>query len=165
MDEAELKQKTRDTARRLFHSLKSGVGFEQWKRFDKGLARDLSMFFTGTLYSREVISQAQRELCAVASLTVLHRSNELRAHIHAALNVGATRQEVAEVIFQQVTYGGMPVVAEGLAVLRRVLEERGDWPARPTPRRDRSGAAAPRGRRRRRAKRAIRTAPPASRRA
>jgi 4-carboxymuconolactone decarboxylase len=126
MNEAELKQKTRDTARKLFHSLQSGVGFEQWKRFDKGLARDLSMFFTGTLYSREVISQAQRELCAVASLTVLHRTNELRAHIHAALNVGATRQQVAEVIFQQVTYGGMPVVVEALDVYARVLAERGE---------------------------------------
>jgi 4-carboxymuconolactone decarboxylase len=87
------------------------------------------MFFTGQLYSREVISQQQRELCAVASLTVLNRTNELRAHVHAALNVGATRQEVAEVIFQQVTYGGMPVVVEGLEVLRRVLEERGEWEA------------------------------------
>ena len=37
-------------------------------------------------------------------------------HIHAALNVGATRQEVAEVIFQQVTYGGMPVVVDALEV-------------------------------------------------
>jgi len=35
---------------------------------------------------------------------------ELRAR--TALNVGATRQEVAEVIFQMVTYGGMPVVVE-----------------------------------------------------
>ena len=37
------------------------------------------MFFTGKLYSREVITQVQRELCAVASLTVLHRPHELRA--------------------------------------------------------------------------------------
>ena len=36
------------------------------------------MFFTGKLYSREVISQKQRELCAVASLTVLNRRNEVR---------------------------------------------------------------------------------------
>ena len=122
----ERKRKTRETARRLFHSLPSGVGYEQWKRFDKDLARELSMFFTGTLYSREVISQTQRELCAVASLTVLHRSNELRAHIHAALNVGATRQQVAEVIFQQVTYGGMPVVVEALDVYAKVLAERGE---------------------------------------
>ena len=93
---------------------------------DKGLARELSMFFTGKLYSREVISQKQRELCAVASLTVLHRPNELRAHIHAALNVGATRQEVAEVIIQQVTYGGMPVVVDALDVYGKVLGERGE---------------------------------------
>ncbi len=72
-----------------------------------------------------VISQKQRELCAVASLTVLHRPRELRAHIHAALNVGATRQEVAEVIFQQVTYGGMPVVVDALDVYGEVLRERG----------------------------------------
>jgi len=84
------------------------------------------MFFTGRLYSREVISQHQRELCAVASLTVLHRPHELHAHIHAALNVGATRQQVAEVIFQQVTYGGMPVVVDALDVYARVLGERGE---------------------------------------
>src|SRR5437588_10210542 len=129
MNEAELKQKTRETAGKLFHTLESGTGFEQWKKFDKQLARQLSMFFTGVLYSREVISQKQRELCAVASLTVLNREHEVHAHIHAALNVGATRQEVAEVIFQQVTYGGMPVGGEALRVFKEVLEERGgrEW--------------------------------------
>jgi 4-carboxymuconolactone decarboxylase len=126
MDDA-LKERTKKTAHMLFHTLKGGVGFETWKRFDKELARELSLFFTGKLYSREVISQKQRELCALASLTVLNRRNEIRAHIHAALNVGATRQEVAEVIFQQVTYGGMPVVVEALEVFKAVLEERGEW--------------------------------------
>jgi len=126
MDDA-LKETTRKTARMLFHTIKSGVGFDMWKKFDKDLARELSMFFTGKLYSREVISQKQRELCAVASLTVLNRRNEVRAHIHAALNVGATRQEVTEVIFQQVTYGGMPVVVEGLRIMSEVLKERGEW--------------------------------------
>ena len=124
---SELRERTKATAAKLFHSLKGGTGFETWKKFDKQLARELSMFFTGTLYSREVISQTQRELCAVASLTVLHRPHELRAHVHAALNVGATRQEVAEVIFQQVTYGGMPVVVDALDVFKAVLEERGEW--------------------------------------
>lgn len=126
MDEA-LKERTRKTAQMLFHTIKGGVGFDTWKKFDKELARELSLFFTGKLYSREVISQKQRELCAVASLTVLNRRHELRAHFHAALNVGATRREVAEVVFQQVTYGGMPVVVEALAAFKEVLEERGEW--------------------------------------
>ncbi len=126
-DDRELRERTKKTAQMLFHSLKGGAGFETWKKFDKELARELSMFFAGKLYSREVISQKQRELCAVASLTVLHRPHELRAHIHAALNVGASRPEVSEVIFQQVTYGGMPVVVDALDVFKKVLEERGEW--------------------------------------
>ena len=126
MDES-LRDVTKKTAKMLFHSIPGGVGFDTWKKLDRDLARELSMFFTGKLYSREVISQKQRELCAVASLTVLHRPRELAAHVHAALNVGATRQEVAEVVFQQVTYGGMPVVVEALDVLVNVLRERGDW--------------------------------------
>ena len=127
MDDAELKARTKRTSQKLFHTLKGASPFETWKRFDKGLARELSIFFTGVMYSREVISQKQRELCAVASLTVLHRPKELHIHIQAALNVGATRQEVTEVIFQQVTYGGMPVVVDALDVFKKVLEERGEW--------------------------------------
>ena len=103
MDDADLRARTKQTSQKLFHTLKGGSGFEMWKKFDKGLARELSLFFTGVLYSREV-----------------------RAHIHAALNVGATRQEVAEVIFQMVTYGGMPVVVDALEVYGQVLAERGE---------------------------------------
>lgn len=133
MDDAELKARTKRTSQMLFHTLQGGAGFELWKKFDKGLARELSLFFTGVLYSREVVSQKQRELCAVAALTALHRPNEVRAHIHAALNVGATRQEVAEVIFQMVTYGGMPVVVDALDVYAKVLAERGEpFPAEET---------------------------------
>ena len=123
----ELRERTKKTAAMLFHTLKGGTGFELWKKFDKELARELSMFFTGKLYSREVIPQKQRELCAVAALTVLNRRPELRAHLHAALNVGATRREVSEVIFQMVTYGGMPVVVDALEAFKAVLEERGEW--------------------------------------
>jgi 4-carboxymuconolactone decarboxylase len=125
-DDLDLKERTRRTARMLFHSVPGGTGYETWKKFDRALARELSLFFTGTLYSREVLSQKQRELCAVAALTALHRPHELRAHLHAALNVGASRQEVAETIFQQVTYGGMPVVVDALEVYANVLDERGE---------------------------------------
>ena len=128
MPDRALVERTRRTVRRLFRTVHGGVGYDTWKALDPTLARELSLFFAGRLYSRTVLSHRQRELCAVAALTVLARPNELRAHVHAALNVGATRREVTEVIFQQVTYGGMPVVVDGLAVLRRVLEERGEWP-------------------------------------
>ena len=77
----------------------------------------------GRLYAWDVLTQRERELCAVAGLCVLNRTNELRSHIIAALRAGATKEEVAEVILQMSTYGGMPVCIEGLALLRQVLEK------------------------------------------
>ena len=124
----DVKDKTRRTAELLFRGVDtSDGGYALWRKFDKELAKEISMFYTGRLYSREVLSQKQRELCALAALTVLNREEELRLHIHAARNVGATKEEIAEVIFQMLVYGGAPVMVEGLKVARRALRERGEW--------------------------------------
>jgi 4-carboxymuconolactone decarboxylase len=124
----DLREVTRRTAEMLFGPPKMGEGvYDLWRKFDPELARQISMFFTGRLYAREVLPQKVRELCAVAALTALNRTDELRLHIQAALNVGATRQEVAEVIFQMLTYGGVPTTVEGLKAAREVLQARGEW--------------------------------------
>jgi len=112
----------------LFGSPQKGEGvYDLWRQFDPELARHISMFFTGRLYARDVLPHKVRELCAVGALTVLNRTEELRLHIHAALNVGATKDEIAEVIFQMLTYGGVPTMVEGLKVAKEVLQSRGLW--------------------------------------
>ena len=78
----------------------------------------------GNLYSRDTLTQRERELCAVAGLCVLNRANELKSHIIAAIRAGATKAEVAEVIVQMSTYGGMPVCIEGLAIAKKVFEKK-----------------------------------------
>ena len=88
-----------------------------------GIPEDLFQHIFGNLYARDVLTQRERELCAVAGLCVLNRTNELRSHMIAALRAGATKEEVAEVILQMSTYGGMPICIEGLALLREVLEK------------------------------------------
>ena len=128
-DYEELKRITKETSKMLFGEPKENTGedvaqgaYGLWKEFDPELAKHISMFYSGRLYSREVISQKQRELCAVASLTSLDKPAELRAHIRAAMNVGATKEEVSEVIFQQCTYAGVPCMVEGLRSLKEVLD-------------------------------------------
>lgn len=88
-----------------------------------GLPEDVFRYFFGTLYSRDVLTQRERELCAVAALCVLGRTEQLRTHVIAALRTGATRKEVVEVILQMSTYGGMPVTMEGLALCREIFEK------------------------------------------
>jgi len=124
----DLKERTKKTASLYFDGFQGERPYEIWKSFDPGFARDLSLFVTGQLYAREVIPHPLRQLVTVAALTALERTDELKMHIHAALNVGCAPREVAEVIFQMATYAGVPVVNTALKVLREILQLRGEWP-------------------------------------
>jgi 4-carboxymuconolactone decarboxylase len=124
----DVKEKTKKTAEFYFKGIAGERPFNLWRSFDKDLAKEISMFYTGRLYARERIPHRTRQLVTVAALTVLERSEELKLHLHAALNVGCAPQEVAEVIFQMATYGGVPVVNSALKVFRAVLQEKGLWP-------------------------------------
>jgi 4-carboxymuconolactone decarboxylase len=121
-------EKTKATGALYFKDVPGEKPFELWRDFDKGLGKDLSLFITGKLYAREKIPHPTRQLVTVAVLTVLSRPEELSLHIQAALNVGCTPGEIAEVIFQTFTYGGIPTVNTALKVLRDVLKEKGQWP-------------------------------------
>jgi len=124
----ELVEKTKKTARLYFKDVQTERPFDLWRSFDKDLAKDLSLFITGQMYAREKIPHQTRQLVTVAALTVLCRLDELELHIHAALNVGCTPQEIAEVIFQTAIYGGVPATNQALKTLRSVLEEKSLWP-------------------------------------
>ena len=102
--------------------------YKTWREFDRELANDFSMFITGNLYSRTVLTLPERQMAACAMLAALRAEEELRLHINAALNVGCNRMKLAEIFFQVSTYAGMPAVDEALTVYREVLEARGEWP-------------------------------------
>lgn len=124
----DLIEKTKQTAERYFKGVKGERPFELWRAFDKDLAKDLSLFITGSMYAREKIPHQTRQLVTVSALTVLSRPEELKLHIEAALNVGCSPGEIAETIFQTLVYGGVPAANTALKVLRTVLQEKGMWP-------------------------------------
>ena len=99
-----------------------------WREFDKDLANDFSIFITGNLYSRTVLTLAERQMVACAMLAALRATQELRLHVNAALNVGCDPKKLTEIFFQLAPYAGMPAVNEALQVFREVLKERGEWP-------------------------------------
>lgn len=121
-------RKTSETAALYFKDVSGEKPYELWKSFDRGMARDLSMFITGQMYAREVIPHSVRQMVAVATLTVMEKTDELELHLQAAINVGCKPRELAEVIFQTAVYGGVPAMNQGLKVLRKVLDDQGLWP-------------------------------------
>ena len=129
MNDKKIKEKTQKTAQRLFgKGAKIKPPYLLWKDFDRDLANDFSMFITGNLYSRSVLTLPERQMVACATLAAIRAGDELRLHVNAALNVGCDPRKLAETFFQVATYAGMPAVNEALDVYRDVLKERGEWP-------------------------------------
>jgi 4-carboxymuconolactone decarboxylase len=90
-------------------------------------ARLLIEFPFGDIYSRPGLDLKSREIAVVAALTALGNAvPQLKVHIHGALNVGCTRQEVIEVIMQMAVYAGFPSALNGLFAAKEVFKERDD---------------------------------------
>ena len=101
----ELKKKTQDTAHRLFgKGIKIDPPYLMWKEFDRDLANDFSLFITGNLYSRTVLTLPERQMVACAMLAALRATDELKLHVNAALNVGCDPRKMTEIFFQLAPY-------------------------------------------------------------
>ena len=88
-------------------------------------ARYLIEFPFGDIYSRPQLDLKNREIGVVAALTALgNAAPQLKVHIHGALNVGCTRDEVVEIIMQMAVYAGFPAALNGLFAAKEVFAER-----------------------------------------
>ena len=90
------------------------------------LARYVIEFPFGDIYQRPGLDLPHRELATVAALTALgHCQPQLAVHIHGALNVGCTPEQVVEVIIQMAVYAGFPAALNGMTTAKAVFTERG----------------------------------------
>lgn len=88
-------------------------------------ARYLIEFPFGDIYSRPQLDLKSREIAVIAALTALgNAAPQLKVHIHGALNVGCTREEVIEVMMQMAVYAGFPAALNGLSAAKEVFAER-----------------------------------------
>jgi 4-carboxymuconolactone decarboxylase len=98
---------------------------ESLKDIAPDLARYTIEFPFGDIYSRPGLDLNKREIAVVAALTALGNAQpQLKVHIHGALNVGCTREEVVEVIIQMAVYAGFPAALNGISAAKEVFQER-----------------------------------------
>ena len=97
---------------------------ERIKAISPAFAQVNVEFPFGDLYTRGILVDRVRELCTLAALTVQGFAlPELRIHVRAALNCGASRTEIIEVITQMIAYCGFPAATNALMCARDVFEE------------------------------------------
>ena len=89
------------------------------------MARYVVEYPYGDVFCREGLDDRQRELATIAALAALgYAEPELRVHIHGALNVGVTREEVVETMILMSVYAGFPAAIHGIKAAEAVFDER-----------------------------------------
>ena len=105
-----------------------GPAADQWiaaiREISPEFAKVNVEFPFGELYSRDVLDDKTRELCTVAALTVQGFAlPELVVHTKGALNCGATREEILEVVIQMIAYCGFPATTNALKTIQETFDE------------------------------------------
>ncbi len=75
----------------------------------------------GMLWSRPNLALRDRSLVTCAQLAALGKTEELKAHLRGALNVGLSKEELVEVMMQTAVYAGVPAANDALKAAAEVL--------------------------------------------
>ena len=89
------------------------------------MSKDMMEMWFGRTFNREGLDAKTRLLVTLAALTVLGAQAEpqLRLTIRHALEAGATKREIAEVIYQMSLFGGLPAMTKALEIAQSVFGE------------------------------------------
>jgi 4-carboxymuconolactone decarboxylase len=119
----ELYQKGMEEMRRHFGA-EADAHIQRIRDISPEFARVNVEFPFGELYRRDILDEKTRELCTVAALTVQGFGlPELKSHVKGALNCGASRDEIIEVIIQMIAYCGFPAATNALFATQEVFDE------------------------------------------
>jgi 4-carboxymuconolactone decarboxylase len=78
----------------------------------------------GDAWQREGLDRRTRSLVTVAMLTALGKQHELKGHVRAALNNGASVQELQEVLLHATIYCGVPAAVDAFRTAAEVIDKK-----------------------------------------
>jgi 4-carboxymuconolactone decarboxylase len=109
----------------------SGVDPKAFEKLFPAMPKDMLEMFFGKTFNPEGLDARTRFLVTIAALTVLGPVGEpqMRLTVQNALAAGATKREIAEVIWQMSMFGGVPAMQKALEIAQAVFAETEEKPA------------------------------------
>jgi 4-carboxymuconolactone decarboxylase len=92
---------------------------------DPTFAELIQVVARGRAYADPTLDLKTRALCTVACLVALGKQPYVENWIANAMNVGATREEIVELMVQLFVYVGTPHAVVGFEAAKAVFDERG----------------------------------------
>ena len=76
----------------------------------------------GAVWDRGTLELKTRSLITLGMLIALGRTHEIKGHVRGALNNGATRAEISEVLFHSTVYCGFPLAVDAFRSIKEVFD-------------------------------------------
>ncbi|EEW26481.1 carboxymuconolactone decarboxylase family protein [Rhodobacter ferrooxidans] len=102
-----------------------GFDVKGFEKLFPTMPKEMLEAWFGKTFNPEGLDARTRLLVTIAALTVLgaQADAQLRLTIRQALTAGATKREVAEVIWQMSMFGGLPAMQKALEIAQGVFSE------------------------------------------
>jgi 4-carboxymuconolactone decarboxylase len=124
---AQMMQQGQDMAKAFNPALENFAPKGMDKMFPT-MSKDMLEMWFGKTFNREGLDARTRLLVVLGGLVIMGAAGEpqLKLTIRHALEAGATKREIAEVIYQMSMFGGLPAMTKALEIAQGVFDEQGD---------------------------------------
>jgi len=108
MDERERYQQGMSVRRAVLGDAHVDRALKNANPFNEEFQELITRYAWGEIWARPGLPRKTRSLITLAMLVALNRGEELRMHLRGAVQNGATREEIKEVLLQAAIYCGVP---------------------------------------------------------
>jgi 3-oxoadipate enol-lactonase/4-carboxymuconolactone decarboxylase len=91
--------------------------------FDRAFQHFITRTAWGSIWTRPGLDRRTRSLLTIAMMASLGHHEELKLHIRASPNTGATPEDIAEVLMQVAVYGGIPAANSAFRIAKETFKE------------------------------------------
>jgi len=123
MDDRERFAKGLEVRRAVLGEKHVNASLEKSNSFTAEFQDLVTRYAWGEMWTRQGLPRHTRSLVTLAMLIALNRSDEFRLHLRGALNNGATRDQIKELLLQAAVYCGVPAANSAFRAAEEIFTE------------------------------------------
>jgi 4-carboxymuconolactone decarboxylase len=91
--------------------------------FDRDFQEYITTGAWGMVWDRPGLTKRERSLITIALLSALGHDEELKMHLNATRNTGASASDVKEVLLHTAIYAGVPVANSAFKIAKELFKD------------------------------------------
>lgn len=111
--------------RKMLRTERAEAVIEKFRSLSPAFEKEVVSVVFGRTWARGTLDLKVRSLCSIGILSSLGRLNALKINFTLAMENGASREEIVEILLQVAIYAGYPAALDALVLLDEVVKSAG----------------------------------------